>query len=267
MSLHCTAFTRRLVLLATWSLFAGALLLAPAARAQTAATPGKNGYIDMEKVFLGYYKTTRSDGLFKKQKDLYQQHAADGAAEIEALKKQRDEIRERSLNIALSDEVREKSRKDADEKEGLVREKEKELRDFVQTKDKELAKKYLDLRNDLVKEISDFIKKYAETQHFELVLDVSGMTRNFIPAVVYYDKSKDLTDMVLADLNKGHENEITKDAEADKKNDEATDAGLAVPPPVLNPPAADSKPEVKPEAKPEVKTDAKPEVKPAEIKQ
>ena len=205
--------------------------LAPVVPAPPPPIAGKVAFVDMEKVFQGYYETTRSDAAFKKQKDLYSQHAKAQADEIESLKKQRDDVVERSLNIALSDEVRAQSRRDAEEKENLVREKDKQLRDFIGGKDKELGKKYLDLRNDIVKKLTDFIRAYAERSQYEMVLDSSGLTRNFIPAVIYYPKSQELTETILADLNRGHESEIPKEADAAKPDEAKPDgaAGIALP--------------------------------------
>lgn len=185
--------------LATWAV--------PAARAQTA-------YVDMDRLFQSYYKTARYDGSFKKQKDLYAQHVTDGAAIIEQTKKQLGEVRERSLNIALSDEVRGQARKEAEEREGQIRDKQKELKDFLEEKDKELGRKYLEMRAEIVKELSEYIRNYAEREKLEMIMDVSGMSRNYIPVVVYYQKSKDITDKLLAEVNKGHEDEVPKDIPA-----------------------------------------------------
>lgn len=212
------------LLLTAWTSRAEGVAAAPAAApaatadAAPAAIPGKTGFVDMEKVFQGYYKTARSDGAFKKQKELYSQRAADAAAELEALKKQRDDAREKSLNIALSDDARAQARKDAEAKENLLREKDRELRDFVQSKDRELGRKYFELRNEIVKELTEYVRDYARKSQYETLLDVSGLTRNLIPTVVYYDKNKEITDALLAALNKGHENEAPKDVETGSKD-------------------------------------------------
>lgn len=168
------------------------------------------GYADMEEVFQGYYKTTRSDAAFKKQKEMYDQHAEELAQEIEALKEQRDDLQERALNIALSEEARQESRDKAREKEAEYREKRQELKEFVQKKDKELGQKYLELRADIVKEITAFIGKYAENNGYDLVIDSSGLTRNFIPVVVYHPEEDEITEAVLAELNRGHEDEVAE---------------------------------------------------------
>ncbi|MEI8080016.1 MAG: OmpH family outer membrane protein, partial [bacterium] len=182
-------FLRRPLALAAAVLGLGVTVLAaePATAGTPAVVPGKLGYVNMEKVFQGYYKTMRSDAAFKKQRDIYEQHFNDARIEMERLKRQRDDCRERSLNIALADDVRNQNRKDAEEKDTLLRDKDRELRDFFQKKDVELKRKFMELRGELVKELSDFLKTYAIANRYEVVLDTSGMTQNMIPAVVYYD--------------------------------------------------------------------------------
>jgi len=181
----------------------------PAVKAQ------RIGFVDMDKLFQGYYKTLTSDSAFQKQKELYRQHAKDLVAEIEAVKQQRNQLQEDSLNIALSDDARDRKRRAATEKDALYREKKKELKSFVQDKDKELGKKYLKLRADIVKELTAYIKGYAKENKYDLILDTSGLSKNFIPVIVYYPEEKSLTEALLARLNQGHEDEVAK-AKAEK---------------------------------------------------
>ena len=171
---------------------------------------GGIAFVNMEDIFQGYYKTGRSDAAFKKQKELFSDHAKDLAAEIDVIKQQRGTMQEKSLNIALSDDVRAKNRAGAEEKNGMYQEKKQELKGFVMKTDKELQKKYLELRSSIVKEISEFLKGYGKEKGYDMVIDASGLTRNFIPVVVYYPESQDITKAVLAELNKGHEDEVTE---------------------------------------------------------
>ena len=191
---------------------------APATKpAPVAAIPGKIGYVDMEKLFQNYYKTFRDDAAFKKQKDLFTQFIADQGTKLELMKKQIREAREKSLNIAISDDARRQAARDADDREREAEAKERELRRPVQEKNDELGAKYMDLRNNIVKELMAYVSDFAARNRYELVLDSSGLTRNAIPAVIYYDKTKDVTDSLLTELNKGHEEEVKQALEADKK--------------------------------------------------
>ncbi|NOY82807.1 MAG: OmpH family outer membrane protein [Kiritimatiellaeota bacterium] len=193
------------------------LALAACTLSGTGARAQRIGYVDMDKLFQGYYKTLTSDSAFQKQKQLYRQHAKDLVAEIEAIRQQRDQLQEDSLNIALSDAARNEKRQAAAEKDAIYQEKKKELKAFVQDKDKELGKKFLKLRADIVKELTEYIKGYAKEQKYDLILDTSGLSKNFIPVIIYYPTDQDLTETLLTRLNRGHEDEVAKAKEGKKK--------------------------------------------------
>lgn len=171
-------------------------------------------FVNMEAVFQGYYKTSRSDATFKKQKDVYTEHAQNLAAEADAIRKQRDEHQERALNIAFSDEARTQNRRQAEEKNGLFEEKKRELQQFMTRTENELQQKYLELRGELVKEIADFIGTLGRRDGYEMVVDTSGLTRNMLPVVIYFNAARDITEAVLTELNRGHEEEAAAAAAA-----------------------------------------------------
>lgn len=182
-----------------------------------AAAFAENGtaFVNMEEVFQGYWKTGRDDAAFKKQKDLYSEHRKELREEVDVIKKQRDGHREKALNIALSDDVRGQHRKSAEESNALYEEKMKELQGFVRKVDNDLKKRYLELRAEIVGELTEFIKDYGAREGYSMVMDASGMTHNYIPVVIYYPKEQDITKAVLAELNQGHEEEVAPPAEED----------------------------------------------------
>lgn len=183
--------------------------------ATATAAEAKLGTVDMEKLFQGYYKTLRFDAQIKKQRDLFKQHATDRAEEIDALKKERDQQQERALNIALTDEARAVARKGYEDRDALYREKQKELKDFLDKQDKELTRQYMELRAEIVKELMAFVKTFGEREGFTMIVDQSGLTRNYIPVLVYADPSLDLSAAVLTELNRGHEEEAVAKPEGE----------------------------------------------------
>ncbi len=174
----------------------------------TAAAEPKVLCINMDQVFRGYYKTVREDASLKNQEKTYENYARGLAQEAETLKKAREELLERSLNIALSEETRAENRRGAEEKERLYGEKVRELKEFMEKRKKELGERYLQVRRKLVEEMTVFIQNYAKSQGAEFVLDRSGMSSNMIPLVLYYPEDADITQAVLAELNRGHEDEV-----------------------------------------------------------
>lgn len=191
---------------------------------EAAAIPGKIGVVDMEKLFQNYHKTFRDDAAFKKQRLLLEQAVADMKTRLEAIQKQAVKLRDDSTNIALSEDARKQKKLELQDKLAEFDAKDNELRNFVRQKNDELGMQYMELRNAIVKELGAFVADYGRKHQYELLLDTSGLTRNAIPAVAYFDKSKDITDAVLAELNKGHEEEVKKALEEEKKARAADEA-------------------------------------------
>lgn len=177
--------------------------------------------VNMERVFDTYYKTTRADKSLKEQEKAYEEHAKSLAKEIDDSRRKREEMQEKALNVALSQSVRENCREEAKKHEEDYKEKRAELRKFMETKRGELQKDYMEKRKAIVKEITDYIEKHAREKDFDFVFDASGFTSNMIPVVIYAAPSTDITDTIVAELNRGHEDEL-KAAEAaeDAEDDE-----------------------------------------------
>ncbi|MFW5803102.1 MAG: OmpH family outer membrane protein [Verrucomicrobiota bacterium] len=171
--------------------------------------------VDMERVFDTYYKTTRADKTLKEQEKAYEEHAKTLAKEIDAARRKREEMQEKALNVALSQTVRQNCRKEAKKHEETYQEKRGELRKFMETKRGELQKEYMEKRKSIVKEITDFIESHAQERGFDFVFDASGFTSNMIPVVIYASPDTDITESIMAELNRGHEDEL-KAAEEDE---------------------------------------------------
>ncbi len=165
-------------------------------------------YVNMAKVFQGYYKTINSEQELKQQEEIYQERAKELAQEAEQLKQQRDTLQEQALNVALSENSRQKNRQQAREVDQMYNEKQRDLRQFLNEKQQELRKQYIDVRNTLSDELVTTVKGYAAQNKIDLILDISGMTNNMLPVVLHYSEAQEITDTILAEVNKGHEDEL-----------------------------------------------------------
>lgn len=166
-------------------------------------------FVDMEKLFQGYYKTIRHDAALNKQKELYREHGENLVAEVELLKQQREENKKAALSIALSDDARSRHRRTMEEKDAFFQEKVKEYQSFRRETTEKLQNLYKKSRDEIVGELRKFLRGYCQQQGIELLLDVSGRTLNGIPVLVYHAEAKEVTDTVMAELNQGHEEEVT----------------------------------------------------------
>jgi len=171
------------------------------------AQDGKVGFVDLDKVFNDFYKTKLADAQLKDQAD---QFTSDRKQIVERLKKLREEFnatREAAQNTALSEEVRNQKRDEAEEKLVALREEESKLRQFDEQRRKQLDDQGRRMRNRIVQEIRSTISDYAREKGFSAVLDSSGESMNGVALVLYMDDAVDITGEILQILNKGHSTE------------------------------------------------------------
>ena len=165
-------------------------------------------YIHMETVFEGFYKTRRAEASLKKQESVYKERADASVEELKALKQKMDSLLEEADSVALSEDGREKKIEGARAVQSQLQERERELKKFLDDKKREMQRDYMNSRNQLVKEILQKVRSYADGRGFDLVLDVSGMTQNFLPVVLKHPNENDITEVILQEINRGHEDEL-----------------------------------------------------------
>jgi outer membrane protein len=177
----------------------------------------KVALVDMEKLFQSYYKTKISDADLKKQAEIFKDYSNKLNDSLLKLQDEFKEVRDASQNIALSEAERENKRVTAQDKYRQLKEKENEVKQYNAEKQNQLKDKYEELRNNLLKEITETIKKYCQAQGVTLVLDSSGKTLNNIPSIIYRVPELDITDVILKEINKPVED---KKAPEEKKKEE-----------------------------------------------
>jgi len=160
--------------------------------------------VDMEKVFTNYYKTKLEDAKIKKQTEIFKDYLktmGEARGKIEA---SYVELRDASQNIGLSDVERENKRIEAQDKYRELQAKDVEIQQYNQQKRQFLVNEYERIRKELIKEITTVIQSRAKREGYSLVFDYSGNTMNNISAIIYYDKTMDITDAILKEVNLGH---------------------------------------------------------------
>ena len=182
----------------------------------------KIALVDMEKLFQNYYKTKISDADLKKQAEIFKDYSNKLNDSLLKLQDEFKEVRDASQNIALSEAERENKRISAQDKYRQLKEKENEVKQYNAEKQNQLKDKYEELRNNLLKEISETIRKYCQPQGITLVFDSSGKTLNNIPSIIYRVPELDITDVILKEINKPVEDKkAPEDTKKDAKSQKA----------------------------------------------
>ncbi len=179
--------------------FAAAVFFAMAAQAQN-----KTAVVDLKKVFDGYWRTKQADTQLKERaSDL--EKARGGM--VEDYKKANEDFKKilDGLNDpAASADEKEKRKKDAEKKQGEVRELETSIRTFDENSRKTILEMQKRMRDSVLRDIRGVVEEKAKAGGYQAVLDTAAESINQTPVVVYTSLlggADDLSEGVLKSLN------------------------------------------------------------------
>jgi outer membrane protein len=163
----------------------------------------KIGTVDMNRAFMVYNKTKDAEKKINDAKEAAKKEYDDRA---DSYKKALDEINKLNQQLeapALSADAKSQKSKERDEKIASIKNMEREINEFRQTREKQLQEQAVRMRDGIVKEITDVVMNKVKATNLDLVFDVSGVSLNGVPTVMYANPTYDFTDDVVKDLNKG----------------------------------------------------------------
>jgi outer membrane protein len=170
----------------------------------------KIGTIDMNRAFKEYNKTKDAEKKINEAKDSAKKEYDDRA---DSYKKALDEINKLNQQLeapALSAEAKTQKAKDRDEKIASIKNMEREINDFRQTREKQLQEQAVRMRDGIVKEITDIVMAKVKTDNMDLVFDTSGVSLNGVPTILFARPDMDFTNDIVAQLNKPSNNPAPK---------------------------------------------------------
>src|SRR5881394_926281 len=145
----------------------------------------KIGTVDMQRAFKECNKTKDAEAKINDAKNAAKKEYDDRA---DAYKKALDEINALNKQLdapALSADAKTQKAKERDEKITNIKNMEREINEFRQTRERQLQEQALRMREGIVKEITDVVMDRVKTQNVDLVFDKSGMSLNGVPLVMY----------------------------------------------------------------------------------
>jgi outer membrane protein len=162
----------------------------------------KVGTVDMQRAFKEYNKTKDAEAKINEAKNAARKEYDDRA---EDYKKSLDEINNLNKQLespALSADKKTQTAKDRDDKIAKIKNMEREISDFRQTRERQLQEQLMRMREGIVKEITDVVMEKVKANNLDLVFDKSGMSINGVPVLMYSHENVDFTNDVIAVLNK-----------------------------------------------------------------
>jgi outer membrane protein len=162
----------------------------------------KIGTVDMQRAFKDYNKTKEAEAKINDAKNSAKKEYDDRA---EAYKKALDDINNLNKQLdssALSTDKKTQIAKERDDKIANIKNMEREISDFRQTREQQLQQQLMRVREGIVKEITDVVMEKVKTNNLDLVFDKSGMSINGVPVLMYSHENIDFTNDIIAVLNK-----------------------------------------------------------------
>ena len=161
----------------------------------------KIGTVDMQRAFKEYNKTKEAEVKINDAKNSAKKEYDDRA---ESYKKALDEINNLNKQLespALSADKKTQTAKERDDKIANIKNMEREISDFRQTRERQLQEQLMRVREGIVKEITEVVMEKVKANHFDLVFDKSGMSINGVPFLLYAPDNVDFTNDIIAVLN------------------------------------------------------------------
>ena len=162
----------------------------------------KIGTVDMQRAFKEYNKTKDAENKVNDAKNAAKKEFDD---RTDGYKKALDEINKLNQQLdapALSADAKAQKAKERDEKIANIKNMEREINDFRQTREQQLQQQAMRMRESIVKEITDLVLERVKSNGMDLVFDKSGMSTNYVPVVMYSKDSADFTTDIITALNK-----------------------------------------------------------------
>lgn len=158
--------------------------------------------VDIGKVFDGHYKSEENNIKFKDAEQKAREQAEELRKQGQTMVDEYKELAEQAKNTLLNAEARTKAEQAAQKKLEEIQRKQADLQGFLQNTQNSLRQRIENFREILLEEISKTVNEIAKRKGATLVVDKSGPSAFRIPVVLYADPAYDITEEVLAEVNK-----------------------------------------------------------------
>jgi Skp family chaperone for outer membrane proteins len=162
----------------------------------------KIGIVDVDRVFKEYKKTKEAEAKLNEARNAAKKEYDDRA---EGYKKALEEINKLNGQLdapALTAEAKAAKAKERDDKIAKVKNMEREITEFRQTREQQLQQQMVRLREVLLKEIMEVVTEREKARGLDLVIDKSGASTNGFSPILFSPESMDFTTEVITELNK-----------------------------------------------------------------
>lgn len=165
------------------------------------ATP-KVALVDVAKVYDGHYSLPEQQEKAKTFQTQAREQIEKMIKDGQAMTGKFRELEEQTRNTLLTEDKRRSAAEEAQKLAEDIRKKEEEVQGFSQNADAQFRQAVGAFRQSLVEAISKVALDVAKRKGATLVLDKSAVGAQGFPVVMFADNSFEITDEVIAEINK-----------------------------------------------------------------
>lgn len=158
--------------------------------------------VNFQMVYQEHEELLRLDAEFKAEVQTYKQNEQGALAAIQEKQQAFNQLRQKAAQEEMSETERTALTDQATTLLVDLKQAERELQENRQNFERELEAKGVRLRRQVVEDVQQKLKSYAEQQGWELVIDSSATAPNGLPVVQYVKPDLDKTRWLITELNK-----------------------------------------------------------------
>ena len=157
-------------------------------------------FIDLERVFDGFYKTQLAKSKVEVQQQDIEKEKQVMVDEMNALSAEVDSLKKEARDTTLTDEIRDSKRLLYEERLLALRAKQKEIEEFTTRRQQQLQVQVTRMSQTIMDEIRQTVVEYAKSEGLQAVIDNSSR-RAAIGVFIYTHPDLEITEPILTILN------------------------------------------------------------------
>ncbi len=162
----------------------------------------KVGIVDMKRVFSEYFKTKEAEKTVNEGKATAKKELDERTAKYKQLIEKFQELSALINDEAISEQLREEKKKEANEVAAEAKSLEREMAEFRQRRERMLQEQVMRMRKGILEEIKAVVEEHSKVQAYDLVFDKSGLSMNAVPFLLHSKDAVDFSNEIIVELNK-----------------------------------------------------------------
>jgi Skp family chaperone for outer membrane proteins len=158
--------------------------------------------IDLRKTFDAYWKTKEADASIKERAADMEREYKNMLGDFQKAKEEFDKLSATIDDPAISQDEKNKRKSQAEDKVKYLRSQDDIIKQYRQQATTTLEEQKRRMRDNIVTEIRAIVDGKAKAASYTLVIDISADSLSNAPVILYADKENDITDSVIAELNR-----------------------------------------------------------------